>query len=453
MVKLLETVNAMVWGSPTLILILSVGLYLSVKTGFFQFTKFPAAWRYFLEKLRPAQKTQRGVSPYQALCTALAATVGTGNIAGVAGAITLGGPGAIFWMWICALLGMIIKCAEATLSVRYRQAGTDGEFFGGPMYMIEKGLGKKWHPMAVLYAFFGVVAAFGVGNATQINAVLGGIHSAASVFGIALSRRTDLIIGVVLAIVVLLMLSGGARRIGRIAEGLVPYASCVYLILGAGVLLVKGSAIPSAFSSIIRGAFHPEAVTGGVVGSMFICCRTGAARGVFTNEAGMGTASIAHAAADVRHPAEQGMMGIMEVFLDTVVICTMTALVILCSGVHIPYGTDIGAELTASAFSQIYGGWVSVVIALCLVCFALATVLGWGLYGLRCAQYLFGSRVWRLFSFLQAATVLLGVLLNTGTVWILAETVNGLMAIPNLIALILLSPVFVGLIKEYSNKY
>lgn len=167
----------------------------------------------------------------------------------------------------------------------------------------------------------------------------------------------------------------------------------------------------------------------------------------------MGTASIAHAAADVRHPAEQGMMGIMEVFLDTVVICTMTALVILCSGVHIPYGTDIGAELTASAFSQIYGGWVSVLIALCLVCFALATVLGWGLYGLRCAQYLFGSRVWRLFSILQAATVLLGVLLNTGTVWILAETVNGLMAIPNLIALILLSPVFVGLIKEYSNKY
>lgn len=451
MVQLLEIINEIVWGIPTLLLILGVGLYFTVKTRFFQFVKFPSALKTFFEKLKPGTVSENGVSPYQALCTALAATVGTGNIAGVAGAIALGGPGAIFWMWICAVLGMIIKCAEATLAVRYRQVGNNGEVFGGPMFMIEQGLGTRWKPMAVLYAFFGVVAAFGVGNATQINAVLGGIHSAASVFGISFDKKTDLFLGMILAVLVWLMLSGGAKRIGKIAEALVPYASAVYLLLGIGVLLVRAEAIPAAFASIFQGAFSPKAVTGGTIGSMFIVCRTGAARGVFTNEAGMGTASIAHAAADVAHPVEQGLMGIMEVFLDTIVICTITALVILCSGIDIPYGLDIGASLTSDAFSRIYGGWVSVLIALCLICFALATVLGWGLYGLRCAQYLLGNHVWRVFSFLQAATVILGVVLNTGTVWILAETVNGLMAIPNLTALILLSPEFIRLVQEYKN--
>lgn len=451
MVQLLEIINEIVWGIPTLLLILGVGLYFTVKTRFFQFVKFPSALKTFFEKLKPGTVSENGVSPYQALCTALAATVGTGNIAGVAGAIALGGPGAIFWMWICAVLGMIIKCAEATLAVRYRQVGNNGEVFGGPMFMIEQGLSPRWKPMAVLYAFFGVVAAFGVGNATQINAVLGGIHSAASVFGISFDKKTDLFLGMILAVLVWLMLSGGAKRIGKIAEALVPYASAVYLLLGIGVLLVRAEAIPAAFASIFQGAFSPKAVTGGTIGSMFIVCRTGAARGVFTNEAGMGTASIAHAAADVAHPVEQGLMGIMEVFLDTIIICTITALVILCSGIDIPYGLDIGASLTSDAFSRIYGGWVSVLIALCLICFALATVLGWGLYGLRCAQYLLGNHVWRVFSFLQAATVILGVVLNTGTVWILAETVNGLMAIPNLTALILLSPEFIRLVQEYKN--
>lgn len=451
MVQLLEIINEIVWGIPTLLLILGVGLYFTVKTRFFQFVKFPSALKTFFAKLKPGTVSENGVSPYQALCTALAATVGTGNIAGVAGAIALGGPGAIFWMWICAVLGMIIKCAEATLAVRYRQVGNNGEVFGGPMFMIEQGLSPRWKPMAVLYAFFGVIAAFGVGNATQINAVLGGIHSAASVFGISLDAKADLIFGIILAVLVFLMLSGGAKRIGKIAEALVPYASAVYLLLGIGVLLVRAEAIPAAFASIFQGAFSPKAVTGGTIGSMFIVCRTGAARGVFTNEAGMGTASIAHAAADVAHPVEQGLMGIMEVFLDTIVICTITALVILCSGIDIPYGLDVGASLTSEAFSRIYGGWVSVLIALCLICFALATVLGWGLYGLRCAQYLLGNHVWRVFSFLQAATVILGVVLNTGTVWILAETVNGLMAIPNLTALILLSPEFIRLVQEYKN--
>lgn len=447
----LQTINRLVWGIPTLFLILITGIYLSWKTRFFQITHFGRSFRSFVSMLKPGGKSSDGVSPYQALCTALAATVGTGNIAGVAGAISLGGPGAIFWMWICALLGMILKCAEAVLAVRFRQKNADGEIVGGPMYMIEKGLGSRWRPLAVLYAFFGVVAAFGVGNATQINAVISGIHSASETFGLELGRTQDIVIAVFLAALIAVMFAGGAKRIGRVTEMLVPYASLAYILLGVGVLLICRQRIPTALKAIFVGAFSPRAITGGMVGSILIVCRTGAARGIFTNEAGMGTASIAHAAARVKHPVEQGMMGIMEVFLDTIVICTVTALVILCSGVPISYGVDSGAELTSEAFSQVYGGWVRVLIALCLILFAIATVIGWGYYGLRCAQYLFGQNVFGLFIGLQVITVILGAILKTGTVWLLAETVNGLMVIPNLIALLGLSPQFIQLVLDYKK--
>ena len=382
----------------------------------------------------------------------MAATVGTGNIAGVAGAITLGGPGAVFWMWICAFLGMILKCAEATLAVRFRRKNDKGEWIGGPMYMIEQGLGHKWKWLATIYAFFGVVAAFGVGNATQVNALLGGIHSAADVFDVHVIPAADYVIAAVLAILVAAMLSGGAKRVGAFAERIVPFASVIYLILGLGVLIVRRQAIPEALETIVAGAFSPRAVTGGMIGSFLTSCRIGSSRGVFTNEAGMGTASIAHAAAQVKHPVEQGMMGIMEVFLDTIVICSVTALVILCSGVEIPYGTDMGSELTSAAFSQIYGGWVAILIAASLILFALATILGWGYYGMRCAQYLFGENAFRLFVLLQAATVILGAVLNTSTVWLLADTVNGLMAIPNLIALLTLRYEFFKQIKDFQTK-
>jgi len=451
MVQILEIINSVVWGLPTVVLILGTGLYFSLKTSFFQFSYFPKALKLFLSKFKPSAKVQDGVSPYQALCTALAATVGTGNIAGVAGAVALGGPGAVFWMWVCAFFGMVIKCAEAALAVRYSQRSETGETVGGPMYMIEKGLSGRWKPMAYLYAFFGVVAAFGVGNATQINAVLDGIHAAAAAMHISVNKNTDILIALGLAILIGIMLSGGAKQIGKIAEALVPYASVIYILLGLGVLVLRMDKIPNAFGSIFHGAFDSKAVTGGVIGSIFMSCRTGAARGVFTNEAGMGTASIAHAAAKVEHPVEQGLMGIMEVFIDTIVICTVTALVILCSDVQIIYGIDAGAWLTFEAFSSIYGGWSDILIAACLVLFALATVLGWGLYGLRCAQYLFGERVFPFFVVIQVITVLLGALLETGVVWLLAETVNGLMAIPNLITLILLGPVFFRLIKEYKS--
>ena len=453
MFRFLEWLNGAVWGLPALVLILGVGLYLSFRTGFVQLSLFPRSIKLFLSRLHLTGNEDGTVSPFQALCTALAATVGTGNIAGVAGAIAIGGPGAIFWMWVCALLGMALKFAEATLALRYRVKNGSGEFVGGPMYMIRNGMPRGFHWLAGAYSFFGVVAAFGVGNATQINAVITGIDEVVLFFGGTPGKRLDLLVGIILAILVSLMLRGGAKRIGALAEKLVPFASIAYLLLGFGVLAVCRRQIPDAFCRIFRGAFSPDAVTGGCVGSAVLALRTGVARGVFTNEAGMGTASIAHASAKVDHPVEQGLMGIVEVFVDTILICTMTALVILCSGVDIPYGTDPGAALTTQAFAGVYGGWVSVFLALALCCFAFATVLGWGLYGIRCAEFLFGTGAVRAFSFLQAGVVVLGAVLETGTVWLLSETVNGLMAIPNLITLAVLSPELIRLTKEYRSTH
>ena len=451
MAEVLEWLYELVWGVPALVMILGVGLYLSVRTRFAQLRLFPAACRTFWQRLTNREKDSDGVSPFQALCTALAATVGTGNLAGVAGALAIGGPGAVFWMWICAVVGMATKLAEAALAVHYR-VKESGEQLGGPMYIISRGMGKRWAWLGGVYCFFGVVAAFGVGNATQINAVITGINDCITAFGGTVSRQGDLIMGVVLAVVVLAMLLGGAKRIGAVAEKLVPFAAAAYLLLGSVVLVLRADSIPGAFHAILQGAFSPRAATGGVIGSVMTTLRIGVSRGVFTNEAGMGTAGIAHGSAKVKHPIDQGLMGIMEVFLDTIVICTMTALVILCSGVDIPYGMDVGVSLTADAFSAVLGDWVKVFIAIALCLFAFATVLGWGLYGARCAQFLFGKAVWKRFAWLQAATVILGAVLNTGTVWLLSETVNGLMAIPNLIALAVLSPELSRLILEYKQK-
>lgn len=450
MLDVLKVVSDAVWGIPALVLILGVGIILTLRTGFPQVTLFPKALASFVGQFGGRRKNS-GVSQYQALCTALAATVGTGNVAGVAGAIALGGPGAIFWMWICAFFGMVTKFAEATLAIRYRMKDRAGEYFGGPMYYIQS-LGKKWRWLACLYCFFGIMAAFGVGNATQINAVVTGIHSTVDALCGCASKQLDIVVTILLSVVIVSMLLGGARRIGTIAERLVPFAAAAYLLLGFGVLILRWQALPACFHMIFRGAFSPKAVTGGIVGSIFTSLRVGASRGVFTNEAGMGTAAIAHAAADVEHPVQQGMMGIMEVFWDTIVICTMTALVILVSGIPIPYGMDVGAALTAEAFSSVYGTWATVALSLALCCFALATVLGWGLYGMRCAQYLFGVKYWKVFVFLQGFIVLVGGLLQTGTVWLLSEIVNGVMAIPNLIALIALTPELVRLTSRYKQQ-
>ena len=448
MMYALNAVHNLVWGAPGLVLILGTGIYLTVITGFAQVRLFPGALRRFAGMFRGSKEKKNGISPFQALCTALAATVGTGNLVGVAGAICLGGPGAIFWMWVCGLVGMATKFAEATLAVRYRvRRGT--EFVGGPMYMIRQGMGKRFHFLAGVYSFLGVLAAFGVGNATQINAVVTGINNVLTRFGGRASTRGNLFIGLVLAVLVGVSLLGGAKRIGKTAEKLVPFASMCYIVLCAVLLVLRADAVPGAFQAIIRGAFSPRAVTGGAIGSAFRALSVGCSRGVFTNEAGMGTASIAHASAEVSHPAEQGLMGIMEVFLDTIVICTMTALAILCSGVSIPYGMDVGGDLTTAAFTSVLGDWVSIFLSMFLTCFAFATVLGWGLYGARCGEYLFGPGAWKGFAAVQTVAVVLAAVMKTETVWQLAETVNGLMAIPNLIALLWLSPELRRLTKEY----
>lgn len=449
MFKALSYINEFVWGIPALVLILGVGLYLSLSTGFAQLRLFPEALRLFCRKMRVDDTQDGSVSGFQALCTALAATVGTGNIAGVAGAISIGGPGSIFWMWVCALLGMITKYAEATLAVHFRYKDEKGNFIGGPMYMIRNGMGLQWRWLGSLYCLFGIIAAFGVGNATQINAVTSGVNSILPLLGFQKTITGNLIVGVIVAGVLSAVLLGGAARIGSFTEALVPFASVVYILMCLGALINHCASIPNAFAAIVTGAFSPRAVTGGVLGSAFIALRVGISRGVFTNEAGMGTASIAHAAAQVRHPAEQGLMGIIEVFLDTVVICTMTALVILSSGTYIPYGVDEGVTLTVRAFACTYGEWIGVPLTLFLCLFAFATMLGWGLYGMRCAQYLFGTHVWKSFVWLQSAVIVTSTLLQTHTVWLFSETVNGLMAIPNLIALTSLSPVLIHLTKEY----
>lgn len=451
MAEVLSKINGIIWGLPALVMILGVGVYLTFATNFVQVKLFPSALRLFCKQFFGDRKSGAGVSAYQALCTALAATVGTGNIVGVAGAITLGGPGAVFWMWCCGFLGMAIKFTEATLAVRYREKNTQGEFVGGPMYMICQGMGRRWHWLAGVYAFFGVIAAFGVGNATQINSVISGFNSALTAFGGNSTTTGNLLLGLFLAVLIASILLGGAKRIGQIAERLVPFSSIVYLLLCIGILLACYDRIPTALGSIISGAFSPKAVTGGVIGSVFIALRIGASRGVFTNEAGMGTAAIAHASADVQNPVEQGMMGIIEVFLDTIVMCSLTAMAILCSGVTVPYGEDIGGVLTTNAFSAVYGDWISIVLALCLCSFALATVLGWGLYGVRCAQFLFGENVWKKFVYLQCITVVIGAVLQTETVWQISEIVNGLMAIPCLIALARLSPELSKLVQTYKK--
>lgn len=450
MLQVVEWINGVVWGLPTLVMILGVGIYLSVRTGFAQIRLFPNALHHFAGQFRSRDK-MNGTSSYRALCTALAATVGTGNIVGVAGAIAIGGPGAILWMWLCALLGMVTKYAEATLAVRYREVNDQGETVGGPMYMMRSiWPHRQW--LAYAYCFFGVVAAFGVGNATQVNAVITGAHSVFSYFGVSCNIWTDLFMGVVLGVLILAMLLGGARRIGVIAENLVPFAAVAYLILCFAVLLRRADAIPGAFRAILMGAVDPKAVTGGVVGSMFTALRIGASRGVFTNEAGMGTAAIAHASSNVKQPVDQGLMGIMEVFLDTILICTMTALVILCSGVPVSYGCDIGGLLTTQAFCAVLGQWACLPITGALCCFAIATVVGWGLYGIRCAQFLFGTGALRKLVWAQAVVAVVSALMGTGTVWLMADTVNGLMAIPNLMVLAYLTPEVVRLTKAYKSK-
>lgn len=458
MIQIIEKVNNMVnnfiWGVPAMVCIFGVGLYLSIRTGFLQIRKFPYAIRTTIGRIfRKRNASDGALTPFQAVCTALAATVGTGNIAGVAGAIAIGGPGAVFWMWISAILGMCTKFAEVTLAVHFREVNANGELVGGPMYYIKNGLGKKWVWLAYLFSAFGVLTVFGTGNATQVNTITTAINSALLNFHIIDTdavAMSNLIIGIVMAVLVALILLGGVKRIGQVAEKLVPFMALFYIVLALGVVVVNIQVLPSVFASIFEGAFCPSAVTGGVIGSMITSMKKGVSRGIFSNEAGLGTGSIAHACADTRKPVKQGMFGIFEVFADTIVICTLTAMVILCSGITVNYGTAAGAELTISGFTTTYGGWASIFTAVALCCFAFSTIIGWGLYGSRFLAFLcHNDKVVRPFFVVYSFVSILGATVDLGLLWSVADTFNGLMSIPNLIALLLLSGTVVNLTKEF----
>lgn len=451
-----NVVNNFIWGVPAMICIVGVGLLLSIRTGFLQIRKFPYAMKVTIGRMLKKREASDGaLTPFQAVCTALAATVGTGNIAGVAGAIAIGGPGAVFWMWISALLGMCTKFSEVTLAVHFREKNAEGDLVGGPMYYIKNGLKKQWHWLAYLFAAFGVLTVFGTGNATQVNTITTAIDSALYNYGVISEQNVstlNLVIGIILAVLIGLILLGGIKRIGQVAEKLVPFMAVIYIILAIGVVILNYRNIPTVFASIFKGAFSPASVTGGAVGSFFMSMKKGVSRGIFSNEAGLGTGSIAHACADTRKPVKQGFFGIFEVFVDTIVICTLTALVILCSGVPVGYGDAAGAELTILGFTSTYGSWVSIFTAIAMCCFAFSTIIGWGLYGTRCVEFLLGIRANRPFMILYALVAIVGATMELGLMWNIAETFNGLMVIPNLIAVFLLSGVVVRLVKEYFDR-
>lgn len=460
MLQIIEKINAVVndfiWGVPAMACIIGVGLLLSVETRFIQIRKFGYALKMTIGRIfKKSEASSGAMTPFQSVCTALAATVGTGNIAGVAGAIAIGGPGAVFWMWISALLGMCTKFAEVTLAVHYREKNKHGDYVGGPMYYIKNGLSRRWHWLAYAFAFLGVFAVFGTGNATQVNTITTAINSALMNYKIldASSVGTfNLVLGIIIAILVGAILLGGIKRIGKVTEKLVPFMALLYVTLAVGVIVLNIDSVPEVFRSIFEGAFNPAAVTGGAVGYFFTSMKRGIARGIFSNEAGLGTGSIAHACADTDKPVQQGLFGIFEVFTDTILICTLTALTILCSGTAIQYGVDAGAELTISGFVSTYGNWVSIFTAIALCCFAFSTILGWGLYGARCIEFIFGEKVIKPFMVVYSCIAIVGATADLGLIWGISETCNGLMAIPNLIALFLLSGKVAQLTRQHFRK-
>lgn len=435
------TVNSFVWGPPMLILLVGTGVYLTIRTNFFSIFRLGYVLKNTLFKM--FSKEQHGVgeiTAFQAVATALAATVGTGNIAGVATAIATGGPGAVFWMWVSAVFGMTTKFGEVVLSIKYRETTADGRYVGGPMYYIQNGTGQKW--LAMIFAGFGALAAFGIGNMVQSNSVAASLKETFNV--------PPLVTGVVLAILTALVILGGIKRIGKVTELLVPFMAAIYIVGALVIIILNGSHIPEAFGLIFANAFTPTAAVGGFAGATLAKgIQKGIARGVFSNEAGLGSAPIAHAAATTDHPVRQGLWGVFEVFVDTIVICSMTALAILVSGLWDSGAT--GAQLTTQAFNEsIPGG--GYIVAIGIMLFAFSTILGWSYYGERCAEYLFGKKAIMPYRILWIPFVVVGSIGGLNFLWDLADTLNGLMAIPNLIGVVILSPVIISLTKEFFAK-
>ena len=438
MEKGLELLHGLVWGVPMVGALFFLGLFLNIRCRFFPVRRLGTAIRRVLGRLGQKAERPGEVTPFQAVCTALASTIGTGNIAGVAGAVAIGGPGAIFWMWVSAVLGMGTKLFEIVLAMIFREKGPEG-WAGGPMYTIKNGLGPSWRRLADAFCVLGLLAVLGSGSITQIGTMTAVLTETMGQYHLAPAAGTRFLLGMSLALMTILVFQGQAGGVTAVLEKLVPFMAAVYLLLGLGVLAVNWRAIPGAFGKIVEGAFSPGAVTGGAIGSVSRSLRCGAARGMFSHEAGQGTSPMAHAAASGQGPVEQGLYGIFEVFTDTLVICTLTALIVLCSGVEIPYGREAGSELVIAGLSRVYGKAAGILLAVVMSCFAYSTVLGWGFYGVRCWQFLFGTRGTRGFLILYAATAVPGTLMNTGMIWTLGETLNGLMAVPNLISLVLLS--------------
>ena len=465
--EIVSWLNGIAWGPWMLLLLVGTGVYLSCRVGFLQFRKFGYAMKNTIGKV--FQKSEAGegeVTPFQAVSTALAATVGTGNIAGVTGAICVGGPGAVFWMWVSALFGMVTKYAEVVLAVRYRERNAQGDWVGGPMYYIRNGLGKGWNWLACVFCVLGALAAFGIGNMTQVNTIASSINTAIDSFGGSTAAYTvqlfgqtvpisSVMTGCVIAMIVGMVLFGGIKRIGAVAELMVPVMAAVYIIASVIVVAFNFENLGNVFTMIFKGAFSAEAALGGAFGiTIMTTIQKGVGRGVFSNEAGLGSAPMAHAASSEKDPVKQGLYGIFEVFMDTIVICTLTALTLLCGAADkIVWGKSAGAELIAASFSSIFGAQMgSMLVAVGITLFALSTILSWSLYGSRCFEFLTGGKGVRAYQILFVIVVVIGATLKLDLVWNIADTLNGFMAVPNLVALLGLSPVVVKLTKAYFSK-
>ncbi|WP_010323371.1 alanine/glycine:cation symporter family protein [Marinobacterium stanieri] len=444
--SIISAINGVVWGPLMLVLILGVGLFLSIGLKLLPILKLGTGFKLMWggRTTETGDEKEGEIPPFQALMTAMSATVGTGNIAGVATAIFLGGPGALFWMWITALIGMATKYSEAVLAVRYRETDENGQHVGGPMYYIKNGLGKKWTWLGVLFAIFGACAGFGIGNTVQSNSVADVLHANFSV--------PTWVSGVVMAVLVGAVLIGGIKRIGHVAGALVPLMAISYLIAGLVVLAINSHLLPQALDLIITHAFSPIAAQGGFAGAaVWAALRFGVARGVFSNEAGLGSAPIAHAAAQTHSPVRQGLVAMLGTFLDTLVICTITGLVIVSSGAWT--GGESGAALTSQAFATALPSFGNYLVAISLAVFAFTTIIGWSFYGERCIEFLFGLKAVTPYRIAWIIAIPLGATLSLDFVWLVADTLNAMMAIPNLIALALLSPVVFKLTREYFEKH
>lgn len=443
--SLFGTINGFVWGWPMLILILGVGFFMSLGLKFMPILRIGSS----LKLLAAGVHTQKGderdgeVSPFQALMTAMAATVGTGNIAGVATAVFLGGPGALFWMWVTALVGMATKYSEAVLAVRFREVDEEGNHVGGPMYYLKNGLGRRWAWLGTAFAIFGAIAGFGIGNTVQSNSI-------AQVFEVNFGIPS-LVTSLVAMVLVGAVLVGGIRRIGAVAGKLVPFMAVAYILAGLVVLSINVDQIGPAMSLIFHSAFSGHAAQGGFAGAaVWAAIRFGVARGVFSNEAGLGSAPIAHAAAQTRDPVRQGLIAMLGTLLDTLIVCTITGLVIVSSGAW--DSGESGAALTSAAFASALPGVGNYVVAISLAIFAFSTILGWSFYGERCVEFLFGVKAIKPFRVLWILAVPLGAVLSLNFVWLVADTLNALMALPNLIAIAALSPVVFKLTRDYFDR-